>query len=350
MEVKAYLICMLGMAVASGIICPDSGAESEYSRSHHTEHGFRNIDGGRSSGFVDFLKWQWERLTSNRPNREAPQFQLYPNDPASLKSNKTRPSITWIGHATVLVQLGGKNILTDPQFSDRASPVQFVGPKRVIQPGIALEDLPPIDFVLISHDHYDSLDTESVKRLRERQHGASTVFFVPLGLEEWFHSVGVTNVVELDWWETRIVGDLEIICVPVHHWSQRVPFVRNKTLWSGWVVKNDSFKFLFSGDSGYSPLFKEIGKKFGPFDLATIPIGAYEPRWFMAPHHISPEEAVQVHRDVKSKKSVGIHWGTFVLSDEPLDEPPQELEEAKKTKGVASDEFIVLQHGETLWL
>jgi L-ascorbate metabolism protein UlaG (beta-lactamase superfamily) len=153
---------------------------------------------------------------------------------------------------------------------------------------------------------------------------------------------------ELDWWDEYAEGGLFFTAVPVQHWSKRSLFSRNDTLWAGWVIRSKDFRFLFVGDSGYTPHFKEIADRLGPFDLSAIPIGAYEPRWFMRPHHISPEEAVQVHLDVRSRKSVGIHWGTFVLTDEPLDEPPERLEKAKTEKGLSAEEFVVLQHGETI--
>ena len=177
-----------------------------------------------------------------------------------------------------------------------------------------------------------------------------TTFFVPLGLKNWFQDLGIHRVIELDWWDQYEEGGLKIVAVPVQHWSKRSFFSRNKTLWAGWVIQVAGFRFLFVGDTGYSAHFKETGDRLGPFDLCSIPIGAYEPRWFMRHHHINPEESVQVHLDVKCEKSVAIHWGTFILTDEPLDEPPAKLEEAKRQKGVPEGEFIVLEHGETIIL
>ncbi len=315
---------------------------------HHTSSGFRNIYGSGSSSFMDFLRWRWDRIWMHIPSGSSYHFPFAQRQISFLKSNTSQATVTWIGHATVLFQIGGRNILSDPQFSDRSSPVQFAGPRRIIAPGIPLDDLPKIDMVVISHDHYDSLDRNTVARLLDRDGGMDTVFFVPLGLKSWFEKLGVGNVVEMDWWDKHERDGLEIICVPVHHWSQRTPFVRNRSLWAGWVIRNVQASFLFSGDSGYTPHFKEVGTKLGPFDIAAIPIGAYEPRWFMRYHHINPEEAVQVHLDLKAKKSVGIHWGTFPLTDEPLDDPPKELEKAKRSMGLAEDNFIVLKHGETI--
>ncbi len=324
------------------------GAKSDEGRFERTK--FRNIHSYSSPGFGDFLKWRWNRLWQDIPPAESYVFPVADNDSAFLKANRAEPTVTWIGHATVLVQMKGRNILTDPHFSERASPVQFAGPKRVVRPGLAIEDLPPIDLVVLSHDHYDSLDYGSVRRLAEADPDGRTVFAVPLGLGEWFRSAGAQNVVEFDWWESRTLHGLEVTAVPVHHWSQRVPFSRNSTLWAGWVVRRAGTSFFFAGDSGYTPIFKEIGDRLGPFDLAAIPIGAYEPRWFMRRHHMNPEEAVRVHTDVRASKSVAIHWGTFMLTDEPLDEPPRRLEAALKAEGLGPDDFVVLRHGETLRL
>jgi L-ascorbate metabolism protein UlaG (beta-lactamase superfamily) len=228
--------------------------------------------------------------------------------------------------------------------------VQWAGPERVAPPGLTLEDLPPIDIVVISHDHYDSLDEQTIKGLHRRPGGEKTRFYVPLGLKKWFTARGVDRVIEMDWWDNSQDGILEIIPVPVQHWSKRSLFSRNKTLWAGWVIAAKDFRFLFVGDTGYNDHFREIGEKLGPFDLAAIPIGAYEPRWFMARHHVNPEESVQIHKDIGSKKSVAIHWGTFVLTDEPLDEPPERLAAALQENKIPADDFLVMQHGETIML
>jgi L-ascorbate metabolism protein UlaG (beta-lactamase superfamily) len=317
---------------------------------HHTRGGFRNLDEYEQPGFLDFLKWHFGRVGRGRKPADAYNFPLAKNDPAFLASNRDKTTLTWIGHATVLLQLNGKNILTDPLFSERASPVQWVGPKRVVPPGLSIENLPPIDMVVISHDHYDALDEGSIKKLHERDGGRETTFFVPLGLKKWFERRGISRVFELDWWDHHEEGDFRVTAVPVQHWSKRSLFSQNNTLWAGWVVESPNFSFFFVGDSGYTSDFEEIGRRLGPFDLSAIPVGAYEPRWFMRHHHMAPEEAVQVHLDTGSKKSVGIHWGTFILTDEPLDEPPQKLREAKNEKGVPEEAFVVLKHGETIVL
>ena len=338
------------MSLISVFLLSCASQQPNPNKPHHTQDGFRNVCPCEERDFFDFLKWRWNRLWGNTPSPEDYNFSLAENNPAFLEVNRRKTTLTWIGHATVLLQLKGKNILTDPHYSERASPVRWAGPKRVIGPGLSFEALPYIDIVVISHDHYDALDERTVVRLHKRKGGEKTTFFVPLGLRSWFEDLGIRKVVELDWWEEYSEENLRITAVPVQHWSKRSLFSTNKTLWAGWVIQSNDFRFFFVGDSGYTPHFKEIGEKLGPFDLAAIPIGAYAPRWFMRPHHISPEEAVQVHLDVRSEKSVAIHWGTFILSDEPLDEPPKRLEKAKHEKGLSEEEFIALKHGETIIL
>lgn len=337
-----------GMIIYMAISLIASAQTLQPDRSHHTKNGFRNLNHFERPGFLDFLKWRFSGKNKTDPPVESYKFPIGKNDPQFLKSNRHRQTLTWIGHATLLLQINGKNILTDPHFSERASPVQWAGPKRIVPPGLALEDLPAIDMVVISHDHYDSLDKQSVRQLHKRPGGQATVFFCPLGLKKWFAHLGITRVIELDWWEEHMEGELNIIPVPLQHWSKRNLFTENKTLWAGWVIRTPHFSFFFCGDSGYTPYFKEIGNHLGPFDLAAIPIGAYEPRWFMRFHHMSPEEAIQVHLDVRAKKSIAIHWGTFMLTDEPLDEPPKKLKAAKIVRGLPSEVFTVLQHGETV--
>lgn len=319
-------------------------------KSHHTHNGFRNVYTSDDKSFLDFLKWRWQRFFKDIPGPETYQFEVVKNNPKFIHSEDDQTTLTWIGHATVLLQLDGKNILTDPLFSQRTSPVQWAGPKRLVPPGVLMENLPPIHMVLISHDHYDALDEGSVMNLFQRPGGEDTVFFVPLGLKQWFNKRGITKVFEMDWWENTQMENFSITAVPVQHWSKRSLFSKNRTLWAGWVLEVPDFRFFFAGDSGYCPHFKQIGEKFGKIDLAAIPIGAYEPRWFMSKYHISPEESIRVHQDINAEKSVGIHWGTFILTDEPLDEPPKRLAKAAENAGLDSDAFVVLKHGEIITL
>ena len=266
-----------------------------------------------------------------------------------------QPAVTWVGHATMLVQADGLNILTDPVFSNRASPVQFAGPPRAQPPGLSIAQLPPIDVVLISHNHYDHLDIDTVKALANVAPSA-TLFIVPLGLKVWFKNIGITNVKELDWWESVTVKGVEFNLTPVQHWSARGLGDRSQTLWGGWAVFGPDMHWYFSGDTGYSQDFTDTQKRFasrqttalgGGFDIALIAVGAYEPRWFMKEQHVNPAEAVQIHKDLKAKRSVGVHWGTFELTDEPLDQPPKDLAMALTAANISDVEFFLLAIGQT---
>ncbi len=258
-------------------------------------------------------------------------------------------SVTWIGHATVLIQHRGINLLTDPMFSNVASPVSFAGPRRITQPAALPEDLPPVHAVVISHDHYDHLDTASIRRL-----GDAPMYFVPLGIKRWLVEKGVdaARVVEMDWWEQDTITvngvDVTLTATPAQHFSGRSLFNRNQTLWASWSLEWPDFHVWFGGDTGYNDVqFKEIGERLGPFDLGIIPIGAYKPRWFMQTVHVDPAEAVQIHRDIGAKQSMGMHWGAFVLSGEGVLTPPVELAEARAALAMPKAEFDVFAVGET---
>ncbi|WP_245200074.1 MBL fold metallo-hydrolase [Herbaspirillum sp. LeCh32-8] len=344
--------------------CSSSSKYYDPAKSNRTETGFRNNYPQPERASV--WKWQWERLTQGLPKPPANhyQFPVVKPDLAWLKGNRKSPSVTWIGHATALLQIGGKNVLTDPMFSERASPFSFIGPKRKVALPVQIGELPHIDVVVISHNHYDHLDRASVEQLN-LQPGGPPLFLVPLGLREWFNDIGITNVREMDWWDKLSMNSLDIYFVPAAHWSARGLLDRSETLWGGWVFRNlkmpattetaaseqsDAYSVYFAGDTGYSKDFRDIGERFGRFDLALIPIGAYAPRWFMQNQHVDPAQAVQIHEDVRAKRSIGVHWGTFELADEPLDEPPQKLAEALKEAKLPADQFITLQHGQTLKL
>lgn len=339
---------------------PEPGAQT--TGQHRTTKGFVNNDVGTvNKSFPDLLRWLGER-TFFGPDKPAPQPTLVVQpELAALKANAVagramKPSVTWIGHATTLVQAGGLNVLTDPIFGERASPVSFIGPKRQQPPGIALADLPHIDAVVISHNHFDHLDRGSVQRLAQ-QPGGPPVFLVPLGLAAWFADQGIPGAVELDWWQSHRIGDVAFFLTPVQHWSGRSLTDRNESLWGGWAVFAPDFQWYFAGDTGYSGDFRRTHERFrdrqktgGGFDLALIPIGAYEPNWFMHPQHVNPREAVTLHREVGARHSIAVHWGTFNLSDEALDQPPRDLAAARRAAGVADDAFEVLAIGQTRWL
>jgi N-acyl-phosphatidylethanolamine-hydrolysing phospholipase D len=307
------------------------------------------------------LQWQWHAWWNNLPPPPSTPIPVIQADLPAIQANAKagqamRPAITWIGHASMLVQANGMNVLTDPVFSERASPLSWIGPKRNQAPGLPLADLPPIDVVVISHNHYDHLDVASVQALNQRS-GGKTLFLVPLGLKAWFTDEGIQNVVELNWWQSHTVAGVDFMLTPVQHWSARGVNDRRKTLWGGWAVMGPSFQWYFAGDSGYSADFKDTATRLasvlaprGGFDLALIPVGAYEPEWFMQPQHMNPSQAVQVHQDLGAKQSIGVHWGTFNLTDEPLDQPPRDLAKARTAQGVADDTFFVLAIGETRFL
>lgn len=309
---------------------------------HHTRRGFRNNYPHEQRGARDLLRFLWG---FKRKRWTRPHFPKAVNDPAWLRANRTVPTLTWVGHDTFLLQLGGLNILTDPHFTDRTSPVGWAGPERLAPLGLALRDLPAVDLVLISHNHYDHLDEGSVAWIS--RHHPQAQFVVPLGLRPWLQRRRIGNVVEQDWWQSHPVADGRITAVPAQHFSGRSATDANTTLWCGFVLELAGKKVYFAGDSGYSRDFADIGARFAPMDLSLVPIGAYEPRWFMRAMHVNPDEAVRIHRDVGSRVSVAMHWGTFRLTEEPLDEPPRMLARALAESGVDPGGFWVLQHGET---
>ena len=299
-------------------------------------------------------RWMAERWRNPPP----------PNPPASAMIRATPSfrtpraaagalSVTWVGHSTFLVQLGALNVLTDPMWSARASPVPWAGPKRLVPPAVALDALPPIDIVLLSHNHYDHLDVPSVRSIARRHPDATWV--TPLGLSDFVRRHGVRLARELDWWGETEVDGAAIGCTPAQHFSARGLGDRGATLWCGWTVAAGGRTLYFAGDTAYHPEFARIGKAFGPFDLSLLPIGAYEPRWFMRSVHMNADEAVQAHRDVGSahpghagrRVMVGGHWGTFRLTDEAVGEPPVRAREAWTRAALPPDDLWVLAHGET---
>ena len=340
---------------------------------HHTARGFQNTHGAQvSRGFSDLLRWRWNAWREGLPPPpaqptpvQAPNLALLQHYAPAWRQQQAHggaaptPTVTWIGHASALVQAGGLQVLTDPIFSERASPVSWAGPKRHQAPGVALQDLPPIDVVVISHSHYDHLDKPSLLQLyaRSQQTGHATAFLVPLGLKEVLHGWGIAaGVQELDWWQSARVAGTDFFLVPVQHWSARSLWDRNHTLWGGWAVLGPDLHWYFAGDTGYSPDFAQTRQHFaerqtpgqgGGFDLALLPVGAYAPRWFMQHQHVNPLEAVRIHQDLGAKRSLGVHWGTFELTDEPLDQPPRDLQAARSAAGLAPPDFFVLAVGET---
>ena len=280
--------------------------------------------------------------------RERPQAPVrVANDGSWLRANalSSEPSVTWVGHATLLVQMGHLTFLTDPIWSATASPVSFAGPRRHVAPGIDLDDLPPIDFVLISHNHYDHLDLDTLERLARRN--AETRFYVPIGNADLLRDAGIGPVVELDWGESAQHEGVRVTCLPSQHFSQRGLLDRNRALWASWAVHAYDRRFYFGGDTGLFDGFAAIGAELGPFDLAALPIGAYEPAAMMRPVHLDPEEAVEAGVALRARRILGIHFGTFDLTDEPLDEPPQRFRDAGRAAGYAADDLWVFDVGQT---
>lgn len=314
-------------------------------RTHILKSGFRNTNPAFTPPNTwDRMKFIASRSWTTTFHPRSVNLPRVENDGSILDNNRTAATVTWVGHSTLLVQLDGVNILTDPHWSDRASPVTFAGPKRLMTPGVPFENLPHIDLVLISHDHYDHLDLETVRRLAEVHR---PLFLVPLGLKAWFAEIGITKVEELDWWESRRVNGLTVTCLPAQHFSGRTLWDRNQRLWSSWAVTGDTKRVFFAGDTGFYEVFKEIGRRLGPFDLAAIPIGAYLPRSIMRMTHLTPEEALQLFGDIRGERFMAIHWGTFDLTEEPIEEPPQRLEAEAKRLGLDLAKVWVLKHGET---
>jgi len=332
----------LACTIAAVLLLADAHAQAP-----RTDDGFQNNYPHPEK--QSFWAWKWEQMRDGVPKPPPGGWNLpaLRTDPVALGSPANNPSMTWIGHATVLVRLAGRTVLFDPIFSDYASPFPFAGPKRIVPLPIDIEDLPRIDVVMISHNHYDHLDEASVKRLAAMPQG-SPRFLVPLGLKAWFLERGIERVDEYDWWQSTDEGPLRITMVPVQHWSKRTLTDANATLWGGWVVEGEGLRVIHTGDTGYSKDFRDIGERFGGFDMAFIPIGAYAPRWFMQVMHVDVPEAVQVRHDLKAARAIGIHWGTFEsLADEPLDEPPVQLARQRTAHGLAVEQFDVMKIGET---
>lgn len=287
-------------------------------------------------GFFAFLRWQLDRRRGPWQMRNTPPG---PPPPRAVTGGALR--VTFVNHATVLVQMDGVNVLTDPIWSERASPVSRIGPRRHHPPGIRFQDLPPIHAVVISHSHYDHLDLPTLRRLREAH---DPRFFTGVGTGALLRKAGIERVEELDWWDrARLPGEVEVHGVPAQHFSNRGLFDRDCTLWVGFVVRGPAGTVYFAGDTGDGPHFEEVRTRLGAPRLALLPIGAYEPRWFMKAVHISPEEAVAAHNRLGAGTSVGIHHGTFALADEGQDAPAVALQAAA---GAAGARFWVLGIGE----
>ena len=357
-RVLLCLLPLLWMPALSAEPPPPAPVSSAHHRGDKFQNNYLEFE---PKGVGALLRWKLDASRDGLPKPPSTPIPQVAPDLAFITSNAKagqamQPAVTWIGHASTLAQLGGLNVLTDPVFAERVSPLSFTGPKRHVPPALAPDQLPHIDLVLISHNHYDHLDEASVRALAS-QPGGAPLFIVPLGNKAWMAERRITNVVELDWWQSHSIaapgGPVEVVLTPAQHWSGRGLNDRMATLWGSYSVFAPDCHLFFSGDTGYSKDFLDIHERFAPlqrdggFDVALIAIGAYEPRWFMASQHVNPAEAVQIHLDLAAKQSIGVHWGTFALTDESLDEPPRLLADARRTKGLPDAAFITLAIGET---
>ena len=255
--------------------------------------------------------------------------------------------VTFIGHSTWLIQTAAGNVLTDPMYSRRAGPFNLLGPRRVRDAGVRFDDLPPVSVVLLSHNHYDHCDLPTLRRLAQR---FNPVVVTPIGNARLVRSAGITRVEERDWWEKLQFDALEITLTPAQHFSARGPFDRNRALWCGFRLETGNLRLYFAGDTGYGPFFRDIRQRLGPTDVALLPIGAYEPRWFMKDIHMNPAEAVQAHIDLEATRSLAMHFGTFQLTPEAIDAPLIALDEARRSRSLGPAQFASLEFGESVRL
>lgn len=289
-----------------------------------------------TAGFL-FTAEEWPDRIDNQPRR-------VPNERVQGETI----SVTFINHATVLIQVAGVNILTDPIYSERASPLQWAGPKRVRRPGVRFEDLPPIDVILISHNHYDHLDIDTLQRLQSRNpQGNGPLILAGLGNGQLFQENGLSHYRDLDWGQRVTVRDVEFIFSEGQHRSGRGLSDQMKTLWGGFIIRTSQGNIYFAGDTGYGPHFRDAREQYGSFILSLLPIGAYEPRWFMTPVHLNPGEAVRAHVDLASQQSLGIHFGTFQLTYERIEQPIHDLKQALEELDIPESQFWALEFGET---
>lgn len=339
-----FLLTLPALCAAAGGCAALAGSKGYPVSDHYDGRRFRNPDGPGAKSTGTVLRWLATRDPAPWPERvDAP-----PPPPLPKPPDAGELQATFVNHATVLFRTPSANLLTDPNYADRVGPWDRFGPKRVRPPGVPFDALPRIDVVLVSHNHYDHLHLATLRRLEERDR---PLVLAPLGNRPLLEEAGMGRIEELDWWESREVADgVRVTLVPARHWSGRGLFDRNRALWGGFVVEAEGRTVYFAGDTGYGDLFLRIRERFPPIDLALLPIGSYAPRWFMGENHLNPEEAVRAHGDLGARRTVGIHFGTFRLSDEPIDEPPARLEAARVAAGLSNPEVKAPAFGETFRL
>jgi len=316
-------------------------ADPDETNEHYDGKRFYNVPDRPHPGIGDGLKFLF---SADRGEWDEPRDDIEPGPPPPKRVGPGELRVTFVNHATVLIQIDGLNLITDPVYGKRASPVPFAGPRRVRPPGIRFDDLPPIDAVLLSHDHYDHLCVETLTRLHERD---QMPVYTGLGNAELLEDEGIAVVHELDWWQGRSLGkNVELNFVPAQHFSNRGLHDRYETLWGGFVIEGTEATVYFAGDTGDGPHFEEIADRFEAIDLALLPIGAYRPRYMMEAIHISPAEAVAAHQRLGARQSMAIHFGTFPLASDGQHEPVELLDRALTAEKLTRNEFWVLEHGE----
>ena len=306
---------------------------------HFDGRKFHNPQGVLSMGFKSLIKWM--RTREKGEWKELKDVPFGPPPKGKIEGDSI--VVTFVNHSTFLIQTLGLNILTDPIWSERAGPVSFAGPHRMRPPGIHFEDLPTVDIILLTHNHYDHLDIETLKKLSAKY---NPKIYTALGVGKFLEKNGINNIIEMDWWnEIGIDQGITLVCTPAQHFSGRGMFDRDRTLWCGFALKTDKGSIYYSGDTGFGDFFKEIAQRISPVRLSFLPIGAFKPQWFMSSIHTSPEDAVRIHQILKSSQSIGMHFGTFHLADDGMDEPEMTLKEVLKKDGIPESEFIAPEEG-----
>ena len=352
-KVRWKAMVRLAFPVAVSLVfggCGSPAPHVEGAPEHHVEGGFRNPPGSPEyagslsdtiSAYTDRI---WEGITGFEPTL-SPEYVLASEQVAEgLARVEGGDALTWLGHASFLIELGGKAILTDPFLSEYATGSPPFGPKRATPPALIVGELPQIDILVVSHNHYDHLDAPTIEALPEK--GRIRVI-VPLGLGTFFTERGYTEVTELDWYDETVVGGVTVTAVPSIHGSGRGLFDRDEVLWAGFVFRDGPKQVYFAGDTAYGPVYPEIGREMGPVDYALVPIGVYEPRLRMKSRHVDPGEAVRIGRDLQARTIVGMHWGTIRLSDEAFEEPPRRFREVAAESGFSEETAWVLKIGES---
>jgi len=342
--IALIVISTIGGITLAGC-CIFSAPGYDGSKSDHFDgKRFHNQDAHARRTFLDFLKWM--------TTRDAPEWYKVAATASPVapepRAGEGELAITFVNHSTFLIQTDGLNILTDPIWSERTSPVTFSGPERAHPPGILLEDLPKIDVVVISHNHYDHLDVPTLKHIYERDKPG---IYVGLGNKSFLNREGIENVQEMDWWqEDTLSPQVKIVCVPAQHFSGRGLCDRNKTLWAGFVFEGSKGAVYFAGDTGFGPHFKQIAKKFRTIRLAMLPIGAFRPEWFMSASHLSPQQALEAHHILQAQTSMAMHFGTFRLGDDKQNEPVEALRAALADSDMNRTRFLAIFPGETEYI